>query len=215
MKTVIVVLFCSFLISAQSIGVKYLPAAVDSNKSLTADYLYDFALEFSPASILVGTASDALTLSAGYLNYSLDRNAEIAVPFMLYTQLGGQNDDHTFIVDLCYRKFVTEYQRGFYINAAFRIANFSHNRDVYYTVPLSYDWHYRSESENITKIGLAFGIGYRLISRKGFVWGVSLSVGRYFNDLDKHSYSTDETFPVYVSDKLYLDIELLKIGYAF
>lgn len=208
-------LVCSFFVTAQSLGVKYLPAAVDSNKYLTQDYLYDFAFEINPASILVGSASDALTLSAGYMNYSLDRNAEIAIPFMFYTQLGGQNDDHTVVVDVCYRRFVSEYQKGFYINAALRIATFSNTYDEYYIEPLTYDWYYKPQSKNYTKIGLAFGIGYRLISRKGFVWGVSLSVGRYFNALDKHSYSTEETFPVYVSDKLYLDIELLKIGYAF
>gem|GEM_PF-6135441 len=214
-KTIFIWLVSLIIIPAQSAGVHFLPVIVDSNKNITQDRLFNMAFEVNPASILVGSAYDSFTITGGILNYSLDRNAELALPFMYFTELSGDNRDHTLILDFCYRRFVSEYQKGFYINAALRIAHFSENNDTYYVEPLSGEYYYRNNRENIMKLGIGFGIGYRLITRHGFVWGVSITVGRYLNNLKSSSHSSEYSFPSYVSERIYFDMELLKIGYAF
>ena len=66
-------------------------------------------------------------------------------------------------------------------------------------------------SEN--KLGIGIGIGYRKFSYKGFYWGTSLNLGRYF--LGENGKYIGE-FLWYDNDsEIILNFELLKFGWAF
>ena len=61
-----------------------------------------------------------------------------------------------------------------------------------------------------SKFGIYIGIGYRYFSESGWYWGTNIIVGRFFSDDNRH------IIDVMMDDlKFILDVELLKIGYAF
>jgi len=63
------------------------------------------------------------------------------------------------------------------------------------------------------KLGIGFGMGYRIFSYKGLYWGVSASLGRYFigeNDMfQSSSYFADD------DSEMIFDFEFLKFGWTF
>ena len=67
-----------------------------------------------------------------------------------------------------------------------------------------------NEITSVRKIGLIFGIGYRIFGRNGWYWGTSLFGGRYFTNTE-FSISGAGT----AGSKAIIDGELLKIGKTF
>ena len=67
-----------------------------------------------------------------------------------------------------------------------------------------------NEITTVTKIGLIFGIGYRIFGRNGWYWGTSLFGGRYFTDTESSIIGAGNA-----GSKGIIDMELLKIGKTF
>jgi len=162
-----------------------------------------WGVEFNPARPLV-FAGDALTLSGGVSNFSWDRSAEVAFPFVLW--VFGGDDGAIFSQDVHYRHFLSGHQRGFYLGG---YARYQYAR--YTEFDLTTD---DPQERSLNRAGLAFELGSRVFSRKGLYWGWSVSLGRFIvgDQMDEESFPDN---PFLWADDLILDIELLKVGFAF
>jgi len=139
-------------------------------------------------------------------NFSLNRSAEVAFPF---TYEGNSDDQgsHAFNIDAQYRYFLSGRQKGFYISGLTRFQTASYHNIIFLD---STD----GGRKTLNRLGIGFGIGYRIFSRAGWYWGWNLSLGRYIVG-DKVGGSDLPSLPSLWMKDLILDVELLKIGFAF
>jgi len=159
-----------------------------------------FGIEFSPALLLVSLGNNDLTLSGGFSLFNMAPQAEIAFPFYYRSY---DPDQSLLTADAQYRLFFSK-RRGFYASAGLRYARITDEE--------RYDWDNDERGDLVTvdKFGAHFGIGYRYFSKIGLYWGTSIILGTYFSD------DTDKIDDIYMdAGKFLIDIELLKIGYAF
>ena len=176
---------------------------------------------------LLTLGEDETSLSGTYSFFNTENNTEIALPFMFssadhtsyygYDVIDNNEKLTSFTIDAHYRKYLGHRLDGFYISAFVRAAYLngvkgesdgysSHSQQEGFT-------HYNKGSE--LKLGLGFGIGYRIISDSGYYWGASLSLGKYlvgesdiFLDAEGMSATLDD-------EEFIIDVELLKFGFAF
>jgi hypothetical protein len=167
-----------------------------------------FGIEFNPAYLLLASADDQLVISSGFSLFKADRGAEIAFPIFYKSSNQEDSDITSFSIDSHYRRFLGKHQGGFYLSGSVRY-KYVKGREDTDQIPFL---NLSSGGEVITlhKFGVGFGIGYRYFSHSGFYWGTSLTMGRYFTGTDKQI-KDDDLF----NGKAYIDIELLKFGYAF
>lgn len=151
---------------------------------------------------------DNFSFSGGFSYFDKKHNAEIAFP--IYYQNPKKSTDLTALtVDCHYRYFLGNTLNGFYISGFTRLAQL--NGTLGYNDLFGDDTPTEKGSE--TKIGLGFGLGYRIFSYRGLYWGSSFSIGRYvIGKNDKFhggflSYDDD--------DEYIFDLELFKFGWAF
>ena len=175
-----------------------------------------FGVEINPVRILLVDKKEK-SFSGTLSFFNIRPNTEIAIPF--YFSVTDNSDDGIFsynkfydsTVDLHYRFFLGKSTNGFYMSAISRLAalhgDVGDDLVIFDTEPVS-----RSRETTI-KLGVGFGIGYRIFSSSGWYWGTSLSAGRYLiGDNDKHV----SGFLNFDDDSKYIfDFELLKFGYAF
>ena len=136
--------------------------------------------------------------------FDYTNSAEITIP-VLYSH---ESDFKLLTLDIHYRKFIENRVGGLYMSAIGRVASLEGELR---------DSKRDNSGENyakVTKLGLGLGIGYRLFSKSSrWYWGVGLIAGRYLgsdNDIfDSSSLSAIDDAPIFI------DIELLKIGYKF
>jgi len=154
------------------------------------------------------------TFSGGFSLFDIDRHAEIAFPVYYSNPRNiwdDEYDEHNlrqFTLDCHYRRFLGNTQNGFYISGFIRYANLrGYEGEWYYWE----DDNPKKSTEN--KLGVGIGIGYRKFSYKGFYWGTSLNLGRYFiGENDKFQ----GEFGLYDNDsEMIYSFELLKFGWAF
>ena len=170
--------------------------------------------------------------SGGVSLFNIDRHAEITFQiyysYATYSYWGctrGFNVNEIpvqqFILDCHYRRFLGRTQKGFFIGGFIRYANLGGNKedDVY-----DYCSNGVEEPKFLTenKLGIGFGIGYRLFLKMGFYWGISLNIGRYYigeNNIFYHKWydpvgPEDLLCPTNDIGIIY-SFELFKIGWAF
>lgn len=159
------------------------------------------------------------TLSGTYSRFDTDSNVEIAVPVMYSA---GDQDDGYFIngqprnadelrsvtVDVHYRQYLGHRLDGFYLSGFTRVAHLDGS--------LNYDYmNDRFQSARETKMGVGVGLGYRIISRSGLYWGMSVNLGRYFVG-DSDIFEDSDSLSANLDDEeVIFDIEFFKFGYAF
>jgi hypothetical protein len=151
---------------------------------------------------------DATTLSGSFSLFNVNRNAEISFPF--YYQNPKKSIDLTeFTLDCHFRYFLGNTQNGFYLSAFTRYAI------LHGTLGEDYIINTQSGDKKDTehKLGIGFGIGYRIFSYSGLYWGTSLSIGRYF--VGKNNKFSGSIFTFEDDDEYIFDMELLKFGWAF
>lgn len=162
-----------------------------------------YGIEFNPAYYFLASGNNDTVLSGGISFFGIDRQAEIAIP-IYYGDFGasdGLSDAYRiFTVDAHYRYFLGPVQDGWYVSGGARYARIEGNSST----------GYPRKKITADKLGLAFGVGYRVFSSKNIYWGTSLIVGRYYT-------GTDKEFEAICLDceKTLIDMELLKFGYAF
>lgn len=154
------------------------------------------------------------SISGTYSRFDTDKNVEIAVPFMYstgsqsdYRQDFGRDDLQSYTVDLHYRKYLGHRLDGFYLSGFSRVAHLNGRFDAYTTG--------RSDVGSETKLGVGFGIGYRVFSLSGLYWGMSLSLGRYLTGESDAFLSSDSSSANVDDGSLIVDVEFFKFGYAF
>ncbi len=199
---------------------------IEENTRLTRETLRDeplgerrLGVEFNLIRPLMW-GGDERTLSGGFSYFDVERKVEYAFPVMWSSAehddyWGGSNGNiaagdkrlNTFTVDAHYRKYLGDTLDGFYISGFARAAHLSGLVDE------DDDSVLRSGSE--FKLGVGFGVGYRVISRSGIYWGTSLSVGRYLvGDSDKFRDTNGISAEIDDAETIF-DVELLKFGMAF
>jgi len=171
-------------------------------------------LEFNPVR-LIAWNSEAKTVSGSVSFFNIFDNAELAFPIYFEKsndEYDTERGDFTLAtIDMHYRNFLSSAKKGFYLAGFSRLA--------YLNGILGDDYDYfglenrSNKYGSELKLGIGFGVGYRIFSKSGWYWGASLSVGRYFiGENDKFvgnliGYDDDA--------EMIFDVEFLKFGYAF
>ena len=164
-----------------------------------------FGIEFNPAGFLLSTTSDeGFTITGSLSLFSVSESAEIAFP--IYYKV-GKEDFKLFHLDSHYRLFTGKHRNGFYLSSGIRFTQLR-GREGYSFLWENYN--VSNEITSVTKVGLIFGIGYRIFGRNGWYWGTSLFAGRYFTDTEYSIVGAGN-----VDSKAIIDMELLKIGKTF
>ena len=164
-----------------------------------------YGIEFNPASFLLSTISDeGFILTGNFSLFSISKSAEIAFP--MYFKKGDE-DLAVFHIDSHYRNFLGKHRNGFYISTGLRFTLLKGREGKSF---LGYTWDEADDITSISKVGLIFGIGYRIFGRNGLYWGTSLFCGRYFTDNETRIIGAGAA-----DDKFIIDMELLKIGRLF
>lgn len=196
-------------LSVYQIAVKKAKAANEPllNKNIGLEFNF-FRIMASP---------EDLGLSGTLSVFNLDRTAEIAFPVYYYNYDKYSSYQHylikritEFSIDAQYRKFYHEHQNGLYFSLFSR-----------YTYLKGYkgDEYYMQETEPIKdtehKLGIGFGFGYRRFWYSGLYWGCNFSFGRYVTGKN-NEYFRKLGDQIYInSRKAILDVDFLKVGYAF
>ena len=184
----------------------------DSLQTRYTPYLnpkYNFGIELNPGLLLYTKDENATVISAGFSIFPKHRKTELAIPIVLeYSKddhwFGGNYSGKSVNLDFHYRLYLTGKIGGFYTSLG---AKYN------YAFLISEDLYQPSEKYTINRLGFGFGVGYRIFSDDRLFWGIGIFVGRYFGkDISKKVYIssifTDE-------DYSFINIQLLKIGYAF
>ena len=165
--------------------------------------------------LFIHTGQDefAYTFSGGVSLFNINRQVELAFPiFYSHGKRKVENEYveslRQFTLDCHYRKFLGKTQNGFYVSGFTRYANIRGTKED--------DWYnYEEPKHSIeNKIGIGFGIGYRIFSEIGIYWGISISIGKYIigeNDI----FDNDELFLFDNDIDMIYNLELLKFGWAF
>lgn len=157
--------------------------------------------EINPSFLMFGNISGGVQL------FSIDRTAEISIPFYYsnqnnsrssynYTLFSGSDLQSVFDIDIQYRKFLNKIQNGFWTGIGIKYTHLDMGANSHYD---------DSNYENEDYYGLIFGVGYRTYSSNGFYYGISCMIGRYFEIGKEDS----------LSGRMIFSLEFLKLGYAF
>ena len=176
-----------------------------------------YGVEINPFRLItLGSSWSSFSGSFSIFNY--DNNSEIAFP-MLYSEeesdeyydsdYNYSSDFKVFTLDAHYRKFLDNRVGGLYVSGVARVAKLEGRLK-------------ESEIEDngknyakVTKLGLGLGIGYRLLPKLSqWYWGFGLVVGHYFGS-DNDMFDADMVVSSLDDSSVFIDIELLKIGYRF
>ena len=164
-----------------------------------------YGIEFNPVYFLLSSSnSEGFTLTGSVSLFSISKSAEIAFP-IFYSK--GENDLSIFHIDSHYRYFIGKHRNGFYLSSGLR---FTYLRGKEGKSFFAWEYDVTNEIINETKIGLTFGIGYRIFGANGWYWGTSLFGGRY-STKGEHS-----VLGAGAADRIQIiDMEFLKIGKLF
>ncbi len=154
-------------------------------------------------------------VSGGFAYFDHTRRVEIAMPIFYQYDNSSSFPDETYretTVDLHYRKYLGKRLQGIYLSAFLRYAHLYGN--AYATRRYDGQGNYvlggkRTED----KLGAGLGIGLRAFFDNGVYLGASLMFGRYLTG-NQDIFSGDDDITSEDGRQI-VDIELLKIGYAF
>jgi len=215
LKTLFSLFIFSFLLSQNDAALDKISSKIDTvityQKQLVHETHYKplegkrFGIEVNPAYLI--TYDKHHTFTGGFSLFDTDNQVEYAFPIGIYRQ----DKLKETILSVSARKFLGRTTNGFYFSAMARMAHLS---GEYGTESIFSDMGSTGNKGTQTKFGLGFGIGYRLFSYNGLYWGVSLTYGRYFGNTHNQFYENDIIGPS-ADNEFFLDMELLKFGYAF
>jgi len=145
-----------------------------------------FGIELSPLYSMF--AHDGL--SGSFSNFNLSDVAEITFPFSyrIYQRENNQGEmeeRYLTYLDAQYRFFLGKHRTGRWIGTGVRFCS-----DV-------------DDEGSYNKGGISFGFGTRVFSERGWYWGTSLYLGKYYFGKKDRGASG------------FFQIELLKFGFAF
>ena len=137
------------------------------------------------------------------------RGAEIVFSVAISSRRDGGylfGEYDMFSVGGQYRYFIRGEQKGFNIGGGIKYTyEYGYDSDLWNS---TYEYKYSTNH----KLGASLGLGYRYFTNSGPYWGFNLSYGRYFTG-NKINFGRSITE---LSNKnRSIDIEFLKLGYAF
>ncbi len=172
-------------------------------------------IEINPIRFLM-IDSEEKTFSGTYSRFYVDKKIEVAFPFMWtsakhdpsYSYLSqpavGEGSARSITLDAHFRKFLGRTMNGFYLSGFVRGVTLKGVLE---------DGSGNKHSEN--KLGMGFGVGYRIFSASNYYWGTSLSVGRYMiGDSDIYEDTYGPSYDLDDSEAI-IDVEFFKFGYSF
>lgn len=176
----------------------------------------NYGIEINPFRLLF-IDKESKTLSGSFSFFNVKPHVEISIPFFLSINKddNGWRDSrsfYAFTLDGHYRYFLGKRTKGFYISGFSRFAA------LHGTLLGDYfDFSSNSNKRDSTyKLGVGFGIGYRIFSTRNFYWGASLNLGRYIIGDNNRYRSSNSGLATDIDDLEYIiDVEFFKIGYAF
>lgn len=168
-----------------------------------------FGVELNPFWLLYAGDDDldGTHLTGGIQLFSIDRNAEISLPFIIH----DASHWNEYSLDAHYKRFLGDTQEGFYLNGFIRYSN------IQIKNLLSVDFENQDTSTkdfNDNRFGLGFGFGYRVYSKMGLYWGFGIGLGRFFIHEDPIGDTLDLGLFNPTSNFIF-DVEIFKFGYAF
>lgn len=134
-------------------------------------------------------SQDGFSFSGTISFFPKNMNAEIAFPIAVFNENMMQEMKASLRLDVQYRYFLGKHRKGIHIISGLRHASFK-DHFVY---------------ENSTRLGIAFGVGYRIFAANGLYWGTSFYAGKYYSSEDDEN---DE-------DGRFMNLEFFKFGITF
>jgi hypothetical protein len=187
-----------------------------------------YGIEINPVLSFYAEILSHLSSFSGTVSYfRLHDKVELAFP-ILYEKIQYTETKYNFftkdeevtyifqniIIDAHYRYFPGKEKNGFYFAG---VARFAHLRGVLGNDENEWDWNNSEEMlDNVgteTKFGIGVGCGIRLFSRSGLYWGFSIAMGGYILGTNNKFRNNGKTNSA--DDRVFLDLEIMKIGYAF
>jgi len=198
------------LLTSQSIAQENDRLSIIDDGANASSNSKSFGIELSPIS-LITMKEEAVDIYGAFSMFGIDPKAEFAFPFSYHSRKESDWYDfeatfQSFSIDGQYRRFLNGVQNGLFFSVGCR---YTYEKGV----DMEQSW-YVSEGDYFTrhKLGIGFGIGYRLFTKSNFYWGVNLFGGRYFtgDDID-----IDDLSGASLDQSLFISLELLKFGYSF
>ena len=167
-----------------------------------------YGVDFNIPFFLFSFINGPFIFNAGFSIFDTKNKNEYAFPIS-YEKFSNKS---YFSIDGHFRKYLGNTLNGFYIGGFARLA-FVNNPTVYnnhanHNSPTSTS-HNSTTSD--TKFGLAFEIGGKIISYKGWYWGYSFGLGAYIIS----NYKGADSIYNFAQNWVLIDIEFFKLGYAF
>ncbi|MEA2103944.1 MAG: hypothetical protein U9P79_04795, partial [Candidatus Cloacimonadota bacterium] len=153
-----------------------------------------YGIDLNPFRLLF-LDKDSGALSGGFSIFNNKKDIE-----HYFSIFAGSESPNIFMLDYRYRYYLGNSLNGFYICGFSRYAHINEEENYYY----------EQESGSASKLGIGFGVGYKIFSYKGFYWGTTLGLGRYFIGDDNAFYNCS-----LYDDEIIFIFEILKIGLAF
>jgi hypothetical protein len=190
---------------------------IDSLQITFSPYLntkYRIGFELNPGLILYASDKKATVISAGISVFPNNRKTELAVPIIYeYSKdddwFSGNYFGKSINIEFHYRYYLMGKLGGLYnsVGLKYNYAFLEPEEDPE-------DYYELSKKESLNRLGLGFGVGYRIFSDNRLYWGIGIFVGRYIfgRDIsDKISINS-----MFTRDENYFaTIQLLKFGFAF
>jgi len=173
-----------------------------------------FGIEINPFRLLFIDKDDK-TFSGSFSIFNVSPNVEIAIPIYASSSGSGNNKFRSLTIDGHYRYFLNKHAKGFYISGMSRFTA------LHGTLGKNYDYFNdelasNKDRDSTYKLGIGFGLGYRVFSKSGFYWGAGLSLGRYIvGENDRYQLTSGDLASDIDDQEVIIDVEFFKFGYAF
>ncbi len=173
-----------------------------------------YGIEINPFRLIVMSDSWR-SVSATFSIFDYKNNSEFAFPILYSSENESTNNDgyndrfKIFTIDLHYRKFLYNRVGGLYVSGVARVVKLDGR------LKESKIGNNGENYASVTKIGVGLGVGYRLLPQSSkWYWGFGLIAGRYLES-DNNIFYSDSFSSIFDDSAVFIDIELLKIGYKF
>ena len=187
--------------NGDSLRIKYSPFLNPKSK---------IGVELNPGLILYASDKNATVISAGISLFPKNRKTELTMPITYeYSR-----DEDWFYGDYFGKSINVEFHYRFYL--AGKLGG------IYNSIGVKYNYAYLepdedseyAKTEKVSRLGLGFGIGYRLFSDDRLYWGIGIFFGRHLLGRDiSDKINIDSMFTR--DENLFFTVQLLKTGWAF
>jgi len=175
---------------------------------------YKVGFELNPGLLLYASDKEATVISAGISVFPNNRKTELSIPIIYeYSRtddwFNGNYFGKSINLEFHYRYYLIGKMGGIYnsVGLKYNYAYLEPEEDP----EVEYEYF---KKETVSRLGLGFGVGYRIFSDDRLYWGIGIFLGRYIigRDIsDKISVSSMFTR----DENLFVTIQLLKFGFAF